>query len=194
LPVAVRVELESCERNLLEIQEHLFLEYGQKAQEQIQDIQIFGSEQLTNDFLLRYDALEKLVKDICLCLKTRVLAWHVLALYPGEPQLKLARQSDILRSIDKFERLKQLLDEAVSVDLPKINATFNTQKTLDERRGRVRDRSRVVNMLLDGSRSVCRDHVRHVGRLLLAHDRPMSLMVELNNGQLSGLRSLEVVA
>lgn len=96
----VRNELESCERDLLEIQRHIAKEYRQQVDKKVEMREMFGTGDLTEDITRKIDTLDQLAEEASLCLKTRIAAWHVLSLYPGKPQLKAARRSTIQESLE----------------------------------------------------------------------------------------------
>lgn len=194
LSPALRLQLESCERDLLTTEEHMGKEFRSRAVEDVEHKETVGTEQLADDLVKRYQHLESLAKELELCIKTRVLAWYVLSLFPGEPQLKLARQADIQRSIAELDRLNVIRAGALENDLPKVKSTFNRQKTLDERKERISGQAKAVALTLDTGRTACSTEVTQSANLLITHDKPMTLFVELNNGKLVALRSLAQAA
>jgi len=169
-------------------------EFRSRATDDVEHKETVGTEQLTDDLVKRYQHLESLAKELELCIKTRVLAWYVLSLFPGEPQLKLARQADIQRSIAELDRLNVIRAGALENDLPKVKSTFNRQKTLDERKERISGHAKAVAVTLDTGRTACSTEVTQSANLLITHDKPMTLFVELNNGKLVALRSLAQAA
>ncbi|MGE0884281.1 MAG: hypothetical protein AB7P14_12110 [Blastocatellales bacterium] len=104
-PDASRNQLEDCERELLEIQEHLMTEYRQKADRRVKHVEMFGTESLTTDIANKLHELELLADDIALCVKTRIAAWYVLSLFPGDSQLKSARRINIQKSVVSIQSL-----------------------------------------------------------------------------------------
>jgi hypothetical protein len=105
LPSSVRIQLESCERDLLEIQNHLEMEFRQKVDKKIEKKENFGTEDLRADITAKIDELDELAGDLALCIKTRIAGWHVLSLFPGEPHLKTVRRAKIQESIESFQSL-----------------------------------------------------------------------------------------
>lgn len=134
LPGATRNQLEDCERDLLEIQDHLMTEYRQKVDMRIEHVETFGTEGLATDIANKLDELDLLADDIALCVKTRIAAWHVFSLFPGEPQLKLARRISIQKSIEEFQLLGSDCEEKIKQDISGVYSFWNRENTLEERR------------------------------------------------------------
>ncbi len=187
---SVRAQLESCERDLLEIQAHLEREYRQVADKPVLDDDTFGTESLTNNLLTKTHHLNSLASDMALCLKTRITAWHVLALYPGEPQLKLARQQAIQASLDGLPDLVPYVEESIEREIAKIKSMWNTQETLDIRKNSVRRKVQESCEILLDHVETSHARLKTTGNLLLEHDRPMRLLFEFENGVVLGVREL----
>ena len=188
LSPSVRAQLESCERDLLEIQNHLAQEYKQVAVKSVSDDDTFGTESLTNNLISKTHHLNSLAADMAFCLKTRIAAWHVLALYPGEPQLKLARQQAIHATLDGLPDLVPHVEESIEREIANIKSMWNKQETLDIRKASVRKK-------VQESREILINHVENsharlnaTGNLLLEHDRPVRLLFEVENGVILGVR------
>ena len=190
LSAALRIELESCERDLLAVQEHLFSQYRNEAKRAIKSTETFGTQKLAQDLKARYVTMQNHVQDLQLCINTRALAWYVLSLYPGEPQLKHARASTISEAIRELREMEIISQAALSEDLPKISAFTNTKGTLLERKSSVQDAANMLAMTLNSVQIDCTNNVEQSSRMLLQYDKPMSLFVELDNGQLSSVRTI----
>jgi len=185
---SVRHQLESCERDLLEIQRHLEREFQQKVDDEVKHTEMFGTEQLTKDLGSKIDRLEELAGDMVLCLKTRMASWHVLSLYPGEQRLKQARRGDIEETIEKLNSLTPYMSTNVVFEINRMKATWNKASTLDERKSML---TRKVDALMDtiyGAAMKSKQSLEETTQALLEHDRPMRVLLEINNGQLVGAR------
>lgn len=185
---SVRHQLESCERDLLEIQRHLEREFQQKVDDEVKHTEMFGTEQLTNDLSSKIDRLEELAGDMVLCLKTRIASWHVLSLYPGEQRLKQARRSDIEETIEKLNSMTPYMSTNVVFEINRMKATWNKASTLDERKSML---TRKVDALMDtiyGAARKSKQSLEETTQALLEHDRPMRVLLEINNGMLVSAR------
>lgn len=190
LSPSVRAQLESCERDLLEIQDHLEREYRQVADKPVRNDDTFGTESLTNNLITKTHHLNSLASDMAICLKTRIAAWHVLALYPGEPQLKLARQQAIQASLDGLPDLVPHVEESIGREIANIKSMFNKPKTLDIRKASVLSKVKESCESLISHAETGHARLNATGNLLLEHDRPMRLLFEIENGVALGVREL----
>ncbi len=188
LPNSSRINLEICERDLLEIQHHLEIEYRQKIDKKVEHTETFGTEELTNDIDKKISELEELTADIALCLKTRVAAWHVLSLFPGDPQLKVARRASIQKSIDSFSSLGPHLKESLTTEIAAIDSIWNTASTLGERKLSLKGKCMAAAGSLESTARQSSEHVIKSVQVLLEHDQPTRLYLQFENGELVGAR------
>lgn len=188
LPDSSRINLESCERDLLEIQHHLEMEYRQKVDKKVEHTETFGTEELTNDIGKKISELEALTGDITLCLKTRIAAWHVFSLFPGDPQLKVARRASIQKSIDSFSGLAPHFDESLKSEIAAVKAFWNKGSTLDARKQSLKNKCMAAVGSLESKARQSSEHVIHSEHMLLEHDQPTRLYLQFENGELIGAR------
>ncbi|SFN45034.1 hypothetical protein SAMN05660284_01520 [Formivibrio citricus] len=183
LPETARTELENCERDLLEIQCHLENEFKQKLVKRVKHTETFGTEDLTNDIRRKILELEKLTTDITLCMKTRIAAWHVLSLFPGNPHLKIARRQSIEKSINSFSALGIKLKDAMFGEISEIKSVWNMESTLQERRDSLKGRCQAATSLLEGYAKEGMEQISQSEALLLKHDQPSKFVIQIENGQ-----------
>lgn len=188
LPNSSRINLESCERDLLEIQHHLEMEYRQKIDKKVEHTETFGTENLTNDIGKKISELEELTGDIALCLKTRIAAWHVLSLFPGDPQLKIARQASIQKSIDSFSGLAPHFEESLKTEIAAVDSFWNKGSTLDARKNSLKSKCMTAAGTLERTAKQSSEHVIQSEHILLEHDQPTRLYLQFENGELIGAR------
>lgn len=186
LPEPARHHLEHCERDLLEIQHHLETEYRQKADRQVAHTETYGSKVLTNDIATKISDLDQLVKDMAFCLKTRIAAWHVLSLFPGEPQLKEARRKSILQSLDTFATLAPYSERVLTGEISAISAFWNLEGTLKERKKTLINQCNDTLRGLNDQVKCGAQQIERSKQLLLDHDRPTRLILKYEMGELVG--------
>lgn len=123
-----------------------------------------------------------------MCLKTRIASLHVLSLYPGEPQLKLARQASIQEFINEFSELTPILAKELSEEIGGIKSVWNKKTTLDDRKKELKDqRDKVANLLSDiAGQGV--ESIEYVNKKLLEHDCPQRILMEIADGLVVGAR------
>ena len=180
---ALRVQLEKCEHDLLEIQYHLEVECRRKLAKKVEHSEMAGSEDLSNDIRRKIDDLNDLSSDIVACIKTRVAAWHVLSLIPGESQLKLARRNQISESIDRLKTMTPLIREGLDVEILSVDSFWNKKSTLIERREALQRKSNELANWLTQDSDRCLEQVIQTEALLLAHDQPSRYLFQIENGQ-----------
>lgn len=184
MPASVRTELEACERDLAEIQRHLEKEYRQKAEERVEHKEWAGTGDLAKSISNKLDALNEVSNDLKLCLRTRIAAWHVFSLYPGEQQLKSARRKSIEDSIERLQAMAPEVIPAIDRDIGKVDSFWNRSSTLIERRGALRrERDAAQQKLADGAKQLITG-VRQSEQLMLRHDRPTRMLFEYEGEKL----------
>jgi hypothetical protein len=188
LPESVRHQLENCERDLLEIQCHLEREFQQKVDSKVKHKEVFGTEDLTADITKKIDNLHVLVEDMALCLKIRIAAWHVLSLYSGEPQLKLARRTSLQKSIESFQTLGPYCEKNVKHEISDVKAFWNWESTLKERRDNLVKKCDLTVRTLAHKTQQGREAMERSDQLMLANDRPTRILLQFNNGRLASAR------
>ncbi|MCE4555245.1 hypothetical protein LXT13_12540 [Pelomonas sp. P8] len=188
LPSAVRGQLEASEGELTKVFRHLYAEYGKVVGQGVADTDTVGSQAVTEGLVRKMQRLERIASDIALCLRTRAAAWHVLCLYPGEPQLKNARRDAILAHVEAARSLPGQLDAVLGQDLERIKSMWNKQETLDARKGEVRRAATSANQLVYDKTDECRDAVARTDQLMLAQSQPMRLLFEVDGSEIVGVR------
>lgn len=187
-PICARNELENCERDMLEIQHHLEKEYQQKAYENAKDEDTFGSKSLTNNINKKIDTLNTLMCDIELCIKTRIAGWYVMSLFPGDLQLKSARRESICRSIQSYHSLLSSSNDILAREISGIDAIFNTEETLRERRTLLNSKLNDVFWIARLKAKGFIDAVTQIDQQLSEKDCQSRIMLEFDNGVLVGVR------
>lgn len=188
LSPAVRSELESCDRELLQIQHHLQQELERRCTQAIEHKDLAGTGDLEKDAVAKYEKLKDLVKDMRLTLKTRALAWYVLSLYPGEPALKDAKMEGLLRSADEVETRVRTIEESAERDCQKFRSFWNKEETLAIRRTNVREAAQALASDLRDVISDAKAEVKVSHTSLLKHDEPTCIVFEVEDGQIGEFR------
>ncbi len=185
---SARILLEICERDLLEIQHHLEMEYRQKVDKKIKHTETAGTKDLTRDITSKMQELDLITEEIALCIKTRIAAWHVFSLFPGEPQLKLARRSSIQESIDAFKSLAPYCEAGMKSEISAVDAFWTPKNWLVARRQALtRKCDSAVNALAHKTQQASQQMAQSE-QLLLDNDRPTRLIFQFENGVFVGAR------
>jgi len=191
LSSAIRTELESCDRELLQVQHHLQQELMRRCTQDVVHKEMFGTADLENETVAKYEHLKELAKDMRLTLKTRALAWYVLSLYPGEPALKRARMEGLLRSAEEVETRLKTIEEHAKRDCKKLSSWWNNETTLLIRQTNVREAAEGLSAALLAGADEAKQDVQASNALLLTHDAPTYLVFEVEDGRIGELRMVE---
>lgn len=189
LSPSVRIELESCERDLAEILDQLQQEYQREVSKKVLHKETFGTEKLAADIGKKIERLQGLGRDIEFCIKTRIAAWHVLSLYPGEPKLKLARKESIERAIAGLEGLIPHFSQNLNEEIGSIKSFWNRDSTLEARKQAMQGKLSIAgDSMALGVKSASEGLAKTSG-LFLAYDQPSRLWLEFENGELTQARN-----
>jgi len=190
LPASVRTELEACERDLLEIQLHLEKEFEAKIKARVEHKEMMGTKDLTADIHTKIDALDLLAQDISTCMRTRIAAWHVLSLYPGEPHLKAARRQSIEQGIKSFQALSPTFRATVDEEIAGVKSFWNFASTLESRKRELEVKCKSVGEALLEKVAQGKLSLERSAGLLLADSRPTRVFLEWENGVVVGARQV----
>jgi hypothetical protein len=188
LSPAIRVELESCDRDLLQIQHHLQQELKRLCAKPVEHTEFAGTEDLARDASNKFNKLKSLADDVRLTLKTRALASYVLSLYPGESALKQARMDALLASAQDIKSSLGEINECAEDDCRLFKSFWNSEETLLARKEIVRDAAKALVAHLESGAEEARTDVQASQQLLLKHDQPIHLVFEANGGHIGELR------
>ena len=115
-------------------------------------------------------------------------AWHVFSLFPGEPQLKLARRSSIQESIDAFKSLAPYCEAGMKSEISAVDAFWTPKNWLVARRQALtRKCDSAVNALAHKTQQASQQMAQSE-QLLLDNDRPTRLIFQFENGVFVGAR------
>lgn len=190
LSSAVRNQLESCDRELLEIQQHVENDYWQSVRREIKARETFGTEELTEGIASKIDGLSELAEEASLCLKTRIAAWHVLSLYPGEPCLKAQRRQAIEESIKTFEALRDNRDP-IKREIERVYSFWNRSSTLRERKSMLLTKVELSMIALEENSKQMEAAVERSSRRIESDATPTRLLLRFEDNNLVEARAAE---
>lgn len=194
LSLAIRGELESCERELLAVQNHLVDDIRRRALVAPRDDDMFGTESLHKTGVAKYRELGQTADDLKLCLRTRALSWYVLSLYPGEQALKAVRCESIKQGLAELESVQSLVISRSRSDVEGFKSIWNHDKTLEVRKGEILGEARNVQGQLEVARVDTFAQLERTQTLLLERDSPTQLIVEIFDGVVKNVRQRELAA
>lgn len=185
LSEATRHQLESCERDLIEIQEHLLAEYRQKADAKVEDSK-WGTQEICRGIGMKLNELDLLAQDIAVCLKTRIAAWHVLTLFPGSLHLKTARKESIQKSILAFVRLGPYGRDKIQTEISSIDSIWNRRETLKSRKRSLEDKNTTTAQNLSDLSKQGLERIRKSEHVMLEASHSIHLLLQIEDGVVIG--------
>ncbi|MES2280565.1 MAG: hypothetical protein V4542_04055 [Pseudomonadota bacterium] len=188
LSTSVRIQLESCERDLLEIHRHLIHELCQLLDEKVEHSEAFGSKDLKDGISSKIGRIKDHVSDIQMCLRTRIGAWHILSVFPGEANLSQSRRESIEASVREFAELEPLLRTSLDSEIDDIKAFWTKQSTLDARKSELRTKRDTTTDLLSSNATEALTSLKNTEQQFLTHDQPTRIFIEVQNGVLVAAR------
>lgn len=187
VPASIRTELERCERDLLETESHLHKEIMRGISTAVQDEETIGTNDLAMGISRKIRDQEALLRDLALCIRTRVCAWHVLSLFPGEPMLKETRRGDLQRAIMDFAALSPAFETAINREIRNMSSFFNLESTIQRRRDALEKQTKDTILKIDNTRLAADRMIGDTDALLIQHDEPVRMLLQYRNGVLEGL-------
>ncbi len=176
-----RNHIEACERDLIEIQEHLAAEFRERAAARI-EIAELGTLRTHEGIAAKVHELELLAQDIAFCLRTRIVAWHVLSLFPGNPHLVAVRRESIREAIQELVELGPTAREAVQREIGEMASRWNRKKTLATRRSTLSERNDALFQKAEDLWQRASVQVRSTEVAMLEAGRPTHLLLHIANG------------
>lgn len=186
LPESARIELESCERDLIEIQDHLMVEYRQKAREAVKAAR-WGTKKTCQRVESKLTELDRLARDIAVCIETRIAAWVILSLYPGGSQQKSARRDSIEASISAFEALGPFCRGELEPEIASINSIWNRARTRESRRALLGTQCTATVHQLSALSARTLEQIRHSDQVMARASTPTRLLMRVEDGVIVGV-------
>jgi methyl-accepting chemotaxis protein len=142
LPSGSRHEVESLEVKLIEVQDHLAGDIGDLTEGilRIEHSDLVGTREFAHNIEKHQELMHGVQQLWVLCIRARAANWQILSGFPGEDHLKSARMTQIMGSIDKLTNSIPQIDKMTQDKIAEVDAFFNRQETLEERRNHLRER------------------------------------------------------
>lgn len=189
LPMQAVAQLESAERDLLSIFDHLFSEFAQEAERTPLDGDTFGTEGLTKEAVAKVKRLESLASDLQLCLQVRTAAWYVLAVLPDVHGLQRARRKAIEDARTRLAQLDQTVISSARNDATRIKALWNTEETLQDRRQQVMAAAQKLKYTLQTDDATSALELRKMILALEHSSKPMKILLAVEDGRVVDTRA-----
>lgn len=190
MPSSVRIELEHCERNLLSLQTHLHLDFKRALGKDAENTGTIGTEELALAISGKIRKQETLLHDIALCLQTRICAWHVMSLFPGDPGLKEARRRDIQHAAEEIGGFSAALKAQIERETGNMHSRFNLGNTLERRRTALRQQADGTARKIASTRTAADGAISDTEGMLQAQDAPLRVLIQYQDGVVEAARLL----
>ena len=189
LPMPAVAQLESAERELLSIFDHLLSEFAQEAARTPLDGDNFGTEDLTKEAIAKVKHLESLASDLQLCLQVRTAAWYVLAVLPDVHGLQHARRQAIENSRARLAQLDQTIMSSARTNARRIDGFWNTEETLKARRQQVLNAAQKLKLTLQSEDATSGSELRKMLLTLEQSSKPIKLLLAVEDGKVVDTRA-----
>ncbi len=183
-----RTQLESCERELLQLQDHLFVDVRKAVEKKVEDPDFYGSEGLFNGIDAKINRLGDLVADMELCLQTRIGAWHVLSAYPGENALVDIRRQRIEKSVNELRELAGFVEQKLEPEIVGLTAKLTSESRLQARRGLLRSNCDRKKTAIFEKTSKATKSIESSLQALMLQRQPTHILLEIDGDQVVAAR------
>lgn len=188
LPDTIRRQLDDCEREVLEVQGYLGKEHRQNVDKSVENKDMLGTELLATGITKKIEKLEELFNGMLVCIKTRIVVWHVLSLYPGEQQRKEACRTSIQQALSAFPSILAHRTKSIIAEISNVKSMFDSESKLNERRRALGKVHKAAEMAIEQKIELANEQFRHTGELMAMHERALRLLFEFGGDTLLGAR------
>jgi hypothetical protein len=183
---ALRHHLESVERDLTSVQAHLESELKDMTGKiaGIEHRDVFGTGDFTSKIKTHQDRIYGVQQEWILCVRARVANWQVLSAFPGVQPLVIIRKDDILKSIEEVTAFHPQLNEKMRTKIAEIDAIFNLQETIRERKIALEKRfEQNQDAIMSFAGNIKRQVQQVAANQLLSSQTPMVIALKVEQGR-----------
>lgn len=186
----LRSQLEAIELDLIGVQEQLFDELCQMKDQTLalEDGDMFGTETIVERIDSHQAHIQQIQKQWLLCVKARAANWQVLCAFPGDASLKKTRLASIEKSIGNMfgnNGLAAKLESTMNVRINQVNALWNLNSTLVDRRNKLRSKFGVANTLIENAANLIKTSLEDIENKVIKYERAITLGFKVDNGKIT---------
>lgn len=183
---SVRNRIEHIEITLCSIHNHLIEELAAKGQSLIatQHDELFGSKDYYNKLKERQASIGNTLSPLVLNTQARAACWQLLTAFCGESHLKQARLDSIQDSITVADKVVADINNAVATKVNTLNASWTTNKDLEDRKSDLLSRQQRQIALYKSSVSDINQQISQASLAIDELSRPVSIAVKVENGKI----------
>jgi hypothetical protein len=177
--------IEMHETNLLKVQEHLAIDIRSQTEalKILKNEKWVGNGKYIKALGEQQVALEKLYREMLLCLRARACGWQLLSAFPGREQRKGDRLQDIRASV--LALLPQG-EAAVALD-QLLREKIKTVTSAAERSKILRNENALLNRISAQS-AIVFDGLETIGMDISTHGTPLSMDLKIEDGVIVATR------
>lgn len=187
-PAPVRMELESIERKLIEVQNHLHMEMRSTVEEieNLKDVDTFGTSKTFATIDEKVSSWRESCKQYALAIRTRAACWQVLSAFPEDDALKNNRQRAIINSVQgDIVDLVESGVEKLKNRLEKINSKFQSDSDIETQRANINKKgSNSKQVFLEDLNGIA-THINLISEQYRTSNKPIYMAVRLDNGKIT---------
>ncbi|MBK9348112.1 MAG: hypothetical protein IPN06_17745 [Burkholderiales bacterium] len=187
-PAAVRMELESIERKLIEVQNHLHMELRSTVEEieSVKDVDTFGTSKTFATIDEKVNSWHESCKQYALAARTRAACWQVLSAFPEDDALKNNRQRAIVNSIaGDIVGLAESGVDKLRNRLEKVDSKFKNDSDIQIQRANIHKKGNDAKQVFLENLSGIATHINFVSEQYQAFNKPICMAVKLENGRIT---------
>jgi len=177
--------IEMHETKLLEVQDHLAMDIRRQTEalKILKDEEWVGQGKYIRALDEQQAALDKLYREMLLCLRARACGWQILSAFPGREQRKGDRLQDIRASV-----LALLPQGEVAVELDQLlREKIKAVTSATERSKILRNENALLNRISAQS-AIVFDGLKAITTNISTHDTPLSMDLRIEDGVIVATR------
>lgn len=183
---ALRHHLESVERDLTSVQDHLESELKDVTEKiaEIEHSEVFGTGDFTRKIKEHQGRIYRVQQQWILCVRARAANWQVLSAFPGVEALATIRKDEVLKSIEEVTAYHPQMQEQMRRKIGEIDAIFNLQETIKERKSALEKRfGQNQETIMSFAGEIKRQLSEVAADQLLFSQKPMVIALKVEQGR-----------
>jgi hypothetical protein len=184
---ALRHHLESVERDLTSVQDHLESELKDVTEKiaEIEHSEVFGTGDFTRKIREHLGRIYRVQQQWILCVRARAANWQVLSAFPGVEALATIRKDEVLKSIEEVTAHHPQMQEKMRRKIGEIDAIFNLQETIKERKSALEKHfGQNQDTIMSFATEIKRQLSEVAADQLLFSQKPMVIALKVEQGRI----------
>ncbi|HAE00656.1 MAG TPA: hypothetical protein DCL95_03920 [Rhodospirillaceae bacterium] len=189
---SIRVQIESHEARLLEVQEHILADIRSDSDRisELKDKEGFGSKGLETIIRDHQKLMYDLYNTLLLCIRARACGWQLLTVFPGEERLKQFRKRDIQDAILMLDAGGDLLkqtDGKMQRTIGGLSSVWNTKLTLNERKLSLLEWNDELLKQIELCRLQVESDLNAAEAFMMERRQPTTMLLKIEGDRITGM-------